>query len=490
MLVVPITGKISWKNPPVVTIAFIVINCLIFFVFQRNDNINFFRAKQHYFKSGLAEIEVSAYIADREVSEDITDMGEKSELDEQTLVRYYKKMDLDAGFQKKLRSGEIITRHDPGYEKWKNLRAEYENLLSDVVFLKYGFRPAHLNILTAFTYMFLHGGFGHLLGNMIFLWLVGCMLEMGCGRIFCIAAYILTGLFSALLFWLIYMDTTIPLVGASGAIAGFMGAFTTVYGRTRIKVFYSLGFYFNYIRFPAILLFPIWVGNEFFQLFVGGQSNVAYVAHIGGLLSGATIGYLDLKFFKLHDNNIFKEKPEDEISPLIEQALQCMGTLDLEEGRKLLEEVLVRDPENKDALKHLFNIEKLNPENQSFHLSAGRLLQRFSLSREDHKKAYEIYKEYTSLTQRPRLTPEIYVRLGSAFSGLGHTNVSEKIFSMLLKRKPDQPGIPEGLLKLARASQKKTSGNQWKKFIEVICAKYPDSAEAGIAKTLLQADQG
>lgn len=490
MLVVPITGKISWKNPPVVTIAFIVINCLIFFLFQRNDNMNFFRAQQHYFKSGLAEIEVSAYIAAREIPEDITDRGGKGKLNEQTLFRHYQKMESDAGFQKRLRSDEIITKHDPVYEKWKKLRAEYENLLSDVVFFKYGFRPAYLNILTAFTYMFLHGGFGHLLGNMIFLWLVGCMLEMGCGRIFCIATYILTGLFSVLLFWLIYMDSTIPLVGASGAIAGFMGAFTTVYGRKKIKVFYSLGFYFNYIRFPAILLFPIWVGNELFQLFSGEQSNVAYVAHIGGLLSGALIGYLDLKFFKLHDNNMFKEEPEDKISPLIEKALQCMGKLDLEEGRNLLEEVLVIDPENKDALMHLFNIEKLNPENPSFHLSARRLLQNYSLSREDYKKAYEIYNEYAGLTQRPRLTPEIYVRLGSAFSGMGHTGVSEKIFSMLLKKKPEQPGIPAGLLKLAHASKKKTGADQWKKFLKVICVKYPDSAEAGIAKNMLQADQG
>jgi membrane associated rhomboid family serine protease len=490
MLIVPITGKMSRKNPPVATILLIAINCLIFFVFQRNDNMNFFRAQQHYFKSGLAEIEVSAYIAARESSEELTERAEQDKLDKQTLVRYYKKMESDAGFEKRLRSGEIITTHDPEYEKWKKLRSEYENLLSGVVFLQYGFRPAYPNILNAFMYMFLHGGFGHLLGNMIFLWLVGCMLEMGCGRIFCIATYILTGLFSVVLFWLIYMNATTPLVGASGAIAGFMGAFTTVYRKTRIKVFYSLGFYFNYIRFPAILLFPIWIGNEFFQLFSEEQSNVAYVAHIGGLLSGALIGYLNLKFFKLHDSNTFKEEPEDKILPLIEKALQYIGKLDLEEGRKLLEEVLVKDPENKEALMHLFNIEKLNPEDPSFHLSARRLLQRYSHSSEDHKKAYEIYKEYTRLTQRPRLTPEIYVRLGSAFSGLGHIGMSEKIYSMLLKKKPDQPGIPEGLLKLANASKKNPGSDQWKKILKLVCARYPESAEASIAKNMLQTDQG
>jgi len=77
--------------------------------------------------------------------------------------------------------------------------------------------------------MFLHGGFGHLLGNMIFLWLVGCMLEMGCGRGFYSAAYIVTGLCSVILFWSVYPKSTMPLIGASG----LMGAFTVLYGRKR-----------------------------------------------------------------------------------------------------------------------------------------------------------------------------------------------------------------------------------------------------------------
>ena len=75
--------------------------------------------------------------------------------------------------------------------------------------------------------MFLHGGVAHLVGNMIFLWLVGCLLETGCGRIYYLGIYILTGFGAAGLFWAGNMQSLTPLVGASGAIAGFMGAFTT-----------------------------------------------------------------------------------------------------------------------------------------------------------------------------------------------------------------------------------------------------------------------
>ena len=329
----------------------------------------------------------------------------------------------------------------------------------------------------------------HLLGNMIFLWLVGCMLEMGCGRLFCFATYVVTGLFSVLLFWIIYMDSTIPLVGASGAIAGFMGAFTTVYGRTKIKVFYSLGFYFNYIKFPAIVLFPIWIGNEFFQLFTVEQSNVAYVAHIGGLISGALLGYLDLKFFKLYDPEAFTEEPKDEISPLLEKALQSIGKLEIEEARVFLMEILSKDPENKDALVHLFNLEKLAPHNQTFHQVAARLLRFYCNRREDHRKAYDFYQEYTGLTEKPKLvTGSVYPPGFRIFRNRGN-RLSEKIFQMLLQKKPSQPGIKEGLLKLADAERSKGNLTQWKKYLTIVCQKYPETIEAGIAKQQLSSNR-
>ena len=118
---------------------------------------------------------------------------------------------------------------------------------SQLTSLQYGFIPNQKSLLTSFTYMFMHGSTGHLLGNMIFLWIVGCMLEMGLGRLQYTVLYIIGGLFAVWLFWLIYMNSTIPLVGASGAIAGLMGAFAMLFGKRRVKIFFSLGFYFNYL---------------------------------------------------------------------------------------------------------------------------------------------------------------------------------------------------------------------------------------------------
>ena len=88
------------------------------------------------------------------------------------------------------------------------------------------------------TYMFLHGSVGHLFGNMVFLWIVGCMLEMGLGRVKYVGLYIIGGLMAVWGYWLVYMDSTMPLVGASGSIAGLMGAYAVLFKKKKVKIFY------------------------------------------------------------------------------------------------------------------------------------------------------------------------------------------------------------------------------------------------------------
>jgi len=487
MLIIPLTGKISWRNPPAITIGIILINCLVFFFFQSGEKEVFYEAKEYYFESELAEIEVPRYIEHaKQKLEDIPNLQDHKELDKETLVRYHIEMDKDFGFLKRLRNDEIITYEDPVYAKWKRLRSIYEEKLSKVVFFNYGFRPAYKSLTTSFTYMFLHGSFGHLLGNMIFLWIVGCVLELGCGRILYTAIYLIGGLLSVGLFWLIYMQSTIPLVGASGAIAGLMGTFTVLFGKKRVNIFYSLGFYFNYVKVPAIILLPIWIGNELYQLFFSGMSQVAYVAHIGGLAGGAILGFISLKFPVILDENIFKEDSKDEITPLIEEALQSISELDMEQGRKLLYKVLEKEPANLIALTHLYNVEKHNPESVRFHETAKKLLSLLIHSNESPKTTYNIYKEYISLSNRPKLSPQLYLSISTICIETGHFENAKRILAILLKKKSILPGISMTLLKLANGYRQKGMQDNWRKVLQVIASKYPDSPEAQIAKKALK----
>jgi len=487
MLIIPLTGKISWRNPPAVTICIILINCLVFFFFQSGEKELFYEAKEYYFESELAEIEVPRYIEyAKQKIKGIPDLQKSKELDKETLVRYHVEMDQDYGFLKRLRNDEVITRQDPVYAKWKKLKNIYEEKLSRVVFINYGFRPAYKSLTTYFTYMFLHGSFGHLFGNMIFLWIVGCVLELGCGRILYTGIYLIGGLLSAVLFWLVYMQSTVPLVGASGAIAGLMGTFTVLFGKKRVNIFYSLGFYFNYVKVPAIILLPIWIGNELYQLFFSGISQVAYVAHIGGLAGGAILGFICLKFPVILDENIFKEDPKDEITPLIEEALQSISELDMERGRNLLNKVLAKEPSNLIALTHLYNVEKNDPESVRFHETAKKLLSLLIQSNESPKTAYNIYKEYIGLSNLPRFSPQLYLRISTICIETGHFENAKKILAILLKKKSILPGISMALLKLANGYRQKGMHDHWRKILQVIGSKYPDTPEAQIAKKALK----
>ena len=487
MFIIPLTGKISWRNPPIVTISIILLNCLVFFVFQAGESEKQFEVSRYYFKSGLADIEVPRYIAYREGHlQGFGDSSDTQQFDEETLARFYQKMERDFAFLKKLNNNEIILPSDPQYADWKMLRADYKHKRSQILSLQYGFRPAYKSFLTAFTYMFLHGSAGHLFGNMIFLWIVGCMLEMGLGRLFYSGLYICGGLTAASLFWLVYMNSTIPVVGASGAIAGLMGAFAVMFGKKKVKIFYSLGFYFNYLKVPAIILLPIWIGNEFFQLFFGNARQVAYVAHIGGLMGGAFFAFIILKFCLSFNKDVFDETPEDDIAPLMEKALKHIAELDMKMGCQLLRQVLAKDPENIDALTHLFNVYKLDSETEEFHHTATKLIFQLCRSCDTYEKAGKMYQEYVGLTRQPRLSPQLYLQLIAMFSATGQLENAVKILTLLVKKVPESPGIPTALLKLGRAYRQNGMALKSNKCLQLLCHKYPASSEAQVARKSLQ----
>ena len=492
MFIVPVTGKINRRNLPVVTIGLILINCLAFFLFQSNQAEQYRKAEEYYFTSGLAEIELSRFIKYRNPSAD-EQLAPKTleRMGEEQIIRHYQKMREDGTFIKKLRNEEIITPRDPDYAAWRHLRAEYEHLQSKIVSVKYGFIPAEAKAITFFTYMFLHGGFEHLLGNMVFLWLVACMIEMGSSRSFCAATYVLTGLGAAGLFWLLNPQSGIHLVGASGSIAGLMGAFCVLYGRKKVKFFYSLGVYFNYFKAPAIIILPIWIAKEIFFLYADDMSNVAYEAHLGGLISGVPLGLIGLILFKNVENNLLvRDEAADGISPLIEKALEHIRRLDMEAAGRLLEQVLAKDPGHIAALTHLFNIYKNRPQDPRFHKIARQLLARLSGDSALQPNAAKIFEEYTSLNPCPCLSADLYLRMISVLSGSGHPEKAERIMAMLLRQKPDLPGIPAALLKLAEGFRRKGMAEKHQKCLLLLGKRYADSAEGRIARKNQQKPKG
>ena len=160
---------------------------------------------------------------------------------------------------------------------------------------------------TLFSSMFLHGGWMHLIGNMLYLWIFGNNIEDVMGHVKFIVFYGICGVVAALSHAIIDPQSTIPMVGASGAISGVLGAYLLLFPRARVLVFIPIGFFSQMIHVPAALVLGLWF---LMQLFSGGMSlgheggGVAFFAHIGGFIAGMAL----IGIFK-HPHIPFFNKP-------------------------------------------------------------------------------------------------------------------------------------------------------------------------------------
>ncbi len=139
-------------------------------------------------------------------------------------------------------------------------------------------------LLTLLTSMFLHGSLFHLLGNMLYLWIFGNNIEDRLGPVRFSLFYVVCGIAAALTHILFEPGSRIPMIGASGAIAGVLGAYAVVFPRARVKTFIFLIFYIDVVAIPAAIVLGLWFLLQILNVGMGG--GVAWFAHIGGFLAG------------------------------------------------------------------------------------------------------------------------------------------------------------------------------------------------------------
>ena len=143
-----------------------------------------------------------------------------------------------------------------------------------------------------FTSMFLHGGWMHLIGNMWFLWIFGNNIEEAMGHFRFLAFYFICGILASVSQVLSYPDSTIPTIGASGAIAGVMGAYLMLYPRARVWTLIFLVFFIRLIYLPAGVVLGFWILLQFVNGSMAsgqGAGGVAFWAHIGGFIAGVLL---------------------------------------------------------------------------------------------------------------------------------------------------------------------------------------------------------
>jgi membrane associated rhomboid family serine protease len=149
--------------------------------------------------------------------------------------------------------------------------------------------------LTVFTSMFLHGGLFHVGGNMLYLWIFGNNVEDSLGHARFAVFYLLAGVAAALAQTAVNPSSAIPMVGASGAVSGVLGAYLLLFPYARVLVLFMIGFFWRFLYVPALIVLGFWIVVQFFNGLVsvaatGGETGgVAWFAHIGGFLAGLAL---------------------------------------------------------------------------------------------------------------------------------------------------------------------------------------------------------
>lgn len=152
-------------------------------------------------------------------------------------------------------------------------------------------------VLTVFTSMFMHGGFFHIAGNMLYLWIFGNNVEdtLGHGRF--VGFYLGSGVAAALAQAVVGPSSPVPMVGASGAVSGVLGAYLLLFPHARVYTLVVFGFFWQIVRIPALIVLGFWIVVQFlngiitFGAALAGEAagGVAWFAHVGGFLAGMAL---------------------------------------------------------------------------------------------------------------------------------------------------------------------------------------------------------
>jgi membrane associated rhomboid family serine protease len=168
--------------------------------------------------------------------------------------------------------------------------------------------------LTLFSAMFMHGGLAHIGGNMLYLWIFGDNIEDNLGKVKFVVFYLLCGLLASAAHIFFGPNSRVPSLGASGAIAGVLGAYLVLYPHGRVRAIIPLGIFMQFTELPALIVIGLWGLLQFIGGFssLGGESQggVAYMAHVGGFVAGMALIFLFRDTDRLREDRARRQSHE------------------------------------------------------------------------------------------------------------------------------------------------------------------------------------
>ncbi len=485
---IPLDRKPDWRSPPVITLLLISINILVFTFLQAQDPLREEAAFRYYFSSGLAELEIPHYL--QYLNENSTRhlrIGSFSELDPVQKKSIYQHQLSNGRYQNALDASQIIRPDNIDYTRWQGLRRGFKQRLQSIFTYRYALKPYLHEPLTVLSAMFLHSNASHLLGNMVFLLLFGFILELALGGGLLLLVYISCGVSANLISIVVSPYSGQWIIGASGAITGLAGLYAVLYGMRKIRFFYSLIFYFDYVRAPAIIMLPVWLLYEFAYSLIAPDS-ISSVTHIGGLLAGILIGLI-IKYSPLDIDPHEEEKTAlSDFETEFQKAMDALAKSDLNRATHILTQLHQKHPQESRVLLKLFHIAKARRDKTS---AQHYLLSLLALRKNNSqlvKEQQRSFVEYLELSGgEADLPTTIMLETAIRFCQAGIPEESEKILALVIKKNPAAERIPALLLLLSTRYHKSANTQKSRQYKQLLLRHFPNSAEARSIQEILPA---
>lgn len=490
MLIVPLHRPLTAANFPYATALLILLNVLVFVGWQLGDNKVLVNAANYYQSVDLAQYEFPAYEHWRQ--QHGGDAIESSADDDMPSgLRTLLGIQNDDAFLAALRADQVITPSDEAYESWKPLRKEFDRLWNLSFTERHLLRYSEFDVGRMFTGMFLHGGFGHLFGNMLFLAFLGLLVEGALGSRQYLLLYLLGGLGGQLATLAWRWGQTGGSLGASGAIAGLMGAYCVLWGTRKVRVFWWFFVVFDYVRVPALALLPFWLGWQVLSMLTDSNAGVSFECHAGGIVSGALLALVAVQLGRTRIN--FLDEDETSASNGDEdyrRAFEHLGKLEIAPAKALLSPWLQADTPDLRYLLAWYRCCRYEPGMPNLLAAARRVLLSPGVDASSRRELLAIDRDYRSAAQgRAALDDAELLQLAQRWLQAGAIGDAEMLMHNLDGRN-DLPSLSELWLQLANGLRAGGEMARARKICQDIVQKFPGTLAAQKANFLLSAEPG
>ncbi len=468
MLIVPVENRPDWKNPPVATLLLILVNVLVFFLYQGKDQQRMEQSFQWYVESGLLEREHLPFLAYLEAAPAALPQHATAQR-----VAQFQHAAHDPAFARALHQAL------DGDAEWLAHRTQFETLVQAIGSRAYAFNAREARPVTWITNMFLHGSVMHLLGNMVFLFLFGFALEIAVGRGIFLLLYLCSGLGGTLLFWASELGNDQSIVGASGAISGLMGMYIALYGVRKISFFYNVVFFTGHVRAPALIIFPVWVGYELVGAYYA-EDNVAHWAHTGGLLFGFVLLALWMRVGLQVDRNYVEKIDTDApVKAALARVQELVVAMKFDAARQAVEALVKAHPLDARAWRSWYGVVKIAPSSRDYHQVVHSLFKQAGRHPALQALIEEVAHDYTRLGgDAPALTESAALMLAPRLGRVEHIKPLAFVAERLLSRQCRHPAMPAVLQAAANLSARAGLPAQAQHYRAQLRLHFPDSAEA------------